>query len=125
MSSYYQQLEMKSNGSIAGGKMRLCFAATGYLLVHRSAAHCSHSTHPSVPLPLAWSHESRGCYKGVHEGTVIVAYARAIQINTSFIQDTIMMFIGGLTVAIALEKNNLHKRIALAILRVLGTQPKW
>ncbi|ELU09654.1 hypothetical protein CAPTEDRAFT_119351 [Capitella teleta] len=46
-------------------------------------------------------------------------------VTKEYMKNTIMMFVGGLTVAIALEKINLHKRIALAILRVLGTQPKW
>jgi hypothetical protein len=41
------------------------------------------------------------------------------------LKETQMLFVGGLAVAIALEKNNLHIRIALNILRVIGTEPKW
>ena len=36
-----------------------------------------------------------------------------------------MMFVGGLMVALAVEKCNLHKRIAVGILHVMGTKPLW
>jgi sodium-dependent dicarboxylate transporter 2/3/5 len=40
-------------------------------------------------------------------------------------QSVVMMFVGGLMVALAVEKCNLHKRIAIGILYLLGTKPLW
>ena len=36
-----------------------------------------------------------------------------------------MMFTGAIMVAIAVECVNLHTRIALGILRIVGTEPRW
>ncbi|XP_069135426.1 solute carrier family 13 member 2-like isoform X2 [Argopecten irradians] len=46
----------------------------------------------------------------------------AIDVSTKYINDTSMLFIGGLVIAVAVEEVNLHKRIAMGIILLLGTQ---
>ena len=40
-----------------------------------------------------------------------------------FLQDTTMLFLGGLIIAGALEESGLHKRISLYVMKVVGAQP--
>ncbi len=47
------------------------------------------------------------------------------EVAKNYINSTIFLFLGGFLIAQAMEKTLLHKQIALAILRLFGTHPKW
>lgn len=49
----------------------------------------------------------------------------AKEVGKVFFNDTTLMFIGGMIVAIAIEQWNIHKRIALVLLLILGSKPVW
>jgi len=45
-------------------------------------------------------------------------------VGKEYLKETNMMFISGIVVAIAVEHCNLHKRVALKFLLLVGTSPR-
>lgn len=49
--------------------------------------------------------------------------AGAREISASYVTDTSMLFLGGLILAVAVEEWNLHKRVAVSVMRLIGSHP--
>ena len=47
------------------------------------------------------------------------------QVCINYFTETVMMFVGGLIIGLAVEYCNLHQRIALRVILSVGTDPKW
>ena len=54
----------------------------------------------------------------------ILGVVKAKEISPPYFGDTNVLFVGGMMLAVAVEQWNLHKRIALKILLLIGTQPR-
>ena len=54
----------------------------------------------------------------------ILGVMPATEIAPSYFPDIIFLLSGGLVVAVAIERWDVHKRIALKVLLLVGTQPR-
>ena len=55
---------------------------------------------------------------------LICIYSKRPSYVTLF-QDLIVLMVGGVFIALAIEKCELHRRIAIGILMRVGTKPRW
>lgn len=47
------------------------------------------------------------------------------QVCSSYIKEANIIFFGGVVMALAVEKSKLHRRLALKVMLIVGSNPRW
>lgn len=115
-------------GLVGGPSLALvCYVALGWAPVETALAHEGRAV-AALALWMAtwWLSEAIDISATALLPIVVLPLtgaATAREATASYAHELIFLFMGGFMIALAMERWNLHKRIALLVLRVVGTRP--
>ena len=76
---------------------------------------------PNVPI----SFDTTGHKPNVPISFDATGHKPNVPISFNMPQDTSLMFLGGMLMAVSIENSGLHERVALGMLRLVGSKPRW